>query len=317
MKEKLHVIAVHSNPVRYATRTRLTHEFLERTARQCGDWIDLYLVECCLGDRRSEIIPPSEVKHGALKTRTQIWNKEALINIAVRDMLPRDWKYLAWVDADVQFVRDDWAEETLHALQHWPIVQPWQHCTDLGPNQEMAEKQGEGVYHRSFGYMVGQVDAGRRGSYENAPYHFRHPGFAWACTRALWENVGGLIDFAVLGAADHHMAWGLVGKFSTVPAQLTGYASAVRAWGQRAFRYAQGHVGYVPGLLLHHWHGRKRDRQYRERWDALTKHGFDPEQHLLRDSQGMPEWSSRAPAGLVADVRDYFWARNEDNIDLD
>jgi len=28
--------------------------------------------------------------------------------------LPRDWRYVAWIDADVHFLNRDWAQETLH-----------------------------------------------------------------------------------------------------------------------------------------------------------------------------------------------------------
>ena len=31
------------------------------------------------------------------------------------------------------FRRDDWAMATLHALQHYDVVQPWSDAYDLGP----------------------------------------------------------------------------------------------------------------------------------------------------------------------------------------
>lgn len=35
---------------------------------------------------------------------------------------------------------------------------------------------------------------------------YGHTGYVWACTRYFWENVGGLMDFCILGSADHNMA---------------------------------------------------------------------------------------------------------------
>ena len=35
-------------------------------------------------------------------------------------------------------------------------------------------------------------------------------------------------------------------------------------------------VGYVDGLVLHHWHGHKADRKYGNRWRIYVDNKFDP-----------------------------------------
>lgn len=59
-----------------------------------------------------------------LRTSHEIWLKENSLNLGFA-RLPPDWKYAAWIDADVTFARPDWACETVHQLQHNPVVQMW------------------------------------------------------------------------------------------------------------------------------------------------------------------------------------------------
>ena len=86
-------------------------------------------------------------------------------------------------------------------------------------------------------------------------------------------------------------------------------------WQERAFLSVRQNIGYVPGLLLHYWHGAKRDRKYVDRWQILTRNKFDPAEDLIRDAQGLWQLSGNKPQ-LRDDIRDYFSQRNEDGIDV-
>ena len=61
------------------------------------------------------------------------WHKENLVNLGIA-RLPRDSRYVAWVDADLTFARHDWVQETIQQLQHYPIVQMFAEAHDLGPD---------------------------------------------------------------------------------------------------------------------------------------------------------------------------------------
>ena len=80
--------------------------------------------------------------------------------------------------------------------------------------------------------------------------------------------LGGLMDFCILGSADRHMALALIGKaaLSLHRGCSLAYQKRVLAWEARAERIVRRNVNYVPGLLTHWWHGKKRDRGYVERW---------------------------------------------------
>lgn len=329
----LDVVAVVANPCRYRSRYDLFRAF-KRHVRAAG--ARLTVVELAQGDRPHEVTRPGEPRHLQLRTGSELWHKENLVNLGVQ-RLPADWGYVAWVDADVSFARPDWVQETLQQLQHHPIVQMFSHAIDLGPDHAPAAWfYGAGVKPASWAYCHrrglppantdlkqqlerGRMDvAGGPGGYgradaatEEGPGYYWHPGFAWAARRATWDALGGLIDFSILGAADHLMASALTGEPSLPGWLAEGYRRAVLEWKARADRHVRGDLGYVEGLLLHHWHGPKSKRGYRDRWRIFRDHGFDPALDLKRDWQGLWQLTERSP-GLRDALRGYFRQRDED-----
>ncbi len=113
------------------------------------------------------------------------------------------------------------------------------------------------------------------------------------------------------------MAGALIGKvLMTVNSGVQQrYIDKLLTWQDRATREIDGNIGYVDGLLLHYWHGKKKDRQYSDRWKILVEDKFDPDLDLKRDAQGLWQLTDRNPK-LRDDLRCYFRSRNEDSIDL-
>lgn len=298
----LHVVTAVANPLRWRSRTELFRRFAEHM-RQSG--VQLTVVECAYGDRPFELTGLQDVVHVPVRARTLSWVKENLLNIGI-SRLPQDWNYVAWIDADVSFRRPGWACETVHALQQYDVVQPWSDCYDLGPHDEHL------LAHRSF--CRRWID---RQSCGVGPYPFAHPGYAWAATRTALEQLGGLIETAALGAADHHMASALIGKLAwSLPGGVTpAYRKPLEQWQERAERHIAGNIGYVPGTIEHGWHGDKVKRAYVDRWRILVEHGFDPSTDLKRNVWGVLELACNKP-GLRRDIDAYFRARDEDSNTL-
>jgi hypothetical protein len=243
----------------------------------------------------------TKVNHVAVRAKSLVWIKESLINIGI-SRLRDDWSYVAWIDADVFFRRPDWAAATVNALQQYDVVQPWTDCYDLGPNGEHLQ------VHRSFcrQWMEGKpVGPG--------PYVFAHPGYAWAATRRALNELGGLIETAALGAADHHMALALAGQVQvSLPGGMTSeYAAPLWEWQHRAKRFIAGNVEAVEGTIEHFWHGAKDKRKYVDRWQVLIRHGFNPATDLKRNVYGVLELSGNKPE-LARDIDRYLRSRDED-----
>jgi hypothetical protein len=316
----LHVIAVISNPVRYQSRYKLFKRF-EKMVQDSG--AILHVVEAAFGERPPAITSFDSPRHYIFRTQDELWHKENMWNIAL-PRLPHDFKYVACVDADTRFARPDWAEETVHQLQHYEVVQMWSEAHDLTPDFNIYQKHLGFVYCELHGYPKVQMTYGSGSSKLQASYGsgsskrlYWHPGYAWAYTRKAIDTFGGLLDTAILGAADRHMAHALFGTAEeSLHSGLTpGYKKAVMEWQERA-AYLHQDVGYVPGAILHDFHGKKKDRKYADRWQILIDNKFDPYSDLTRDYQGL--WQLRPERiGLRNQIREYFRGRNEDSIDLE
>jgi hypothetical protein len=307
----LYVVAPISNPSRYRSRYALYRDF-EKYIADAG--AVLYTVEAAYGDRDFAITDPANPRHVRLRTSHELWHKENLINIGV-SRLPADWKYVAWIDADVRFARPDIVAETIHQLQHHSVVQMFAHATDLGPQHQPL---------RSFEGFVAQwlQSSAQSGSAKSRSHHYGvwHPGYAWACRRDAWDHLGGLIDFAVIGSADRYMACALIGEITQalsldLARGCQAYTQWCFEWQARAETHIKHNIGFVDGLLLHYFHGAKKNRGYMNRSAVLWKNRFDPAKDIKRDWQGLWQLADRKIA-LRDGLRAYFRSRDEDSTEV-
>jgi hypothetical protein len=304
----LHVIGVISNPVRYQSRYRLFEQWASEMLATPN--VKLYVVEACYGDRWPEVAPfKDEYSYLSVRTRLEIWLKENLLNLGVKRLLPNDWSYMAWVDCDVTFRNPNWALDSIHQLQAYDIIQPWADAVDL------CHDGGIHKHFKSFGYFDAKEIKQAASSKNIYNYQYGHTGFAWACTREFYENVEKLLDFAILGAGDAHMAYASVGRvMDTVNGRMNpGYKAACLDWQIKALKGCGGRVGYTPGRIEHHFHGPKTRRQYADRWQILIKHKYDPYHDLRFDRQGVLRLKGKH--GLERDIMRYNRERFEDSIE--
>jgi hypothetical protein len=313
----LHVVSPLSNQVRFNRR----YDLFDRFAKHMVDSkVNLTVAECAYGDREHFLTPHEAIQIVQLRTRHELWHKENMINLAVQ-RLPADWKYIAWVDGDVQFLNPNWAAETVQQLQHYDLVQMFDFAEDIGfgPHQHLnIERSFMLAYHNMLrGTMRGEPR--KPNPHGKHPYGgwWGHTGYAWAARRSAWDKLGGLIDSCILGSADHTMACALIGSVkSSFPPQTTAaFQRGLIAWGDRAENHILRNVGYVPGKILHHFHGPKANRDYVGRWEILKRNSFNPDTDLKRDWQGLWQLTGNKPR-LRDELRMYFRQRNEDSNDL-
>lgn len=321
IEEPLYVVTTVFNSPRYKTRWKLYEDFASMV--KSAEAI-LYTVEVAFGDR--EFVLPRDPKHPErllqLRTKHELWLKENALNLLVSWMTAHVpcWEYVAWLDADIRFVRADWDDEIKHALQHFAILQPWSQSLDLDSRYEinadpkfrsLQQSVGwaakEGLPIRPSAYYYGGEGAGK----------FYHPGYAWATRRGIWDGLGGLLDTAILGSADNYMAQALLGQVQTIiPGGVSDrYRELILEWQQRAEAVVRRNVGATDGLLLHHYHGAKASRRYRDRNQILIDTKFNPDTDIKRDAQGLWQLGHRNDKRshqLRDQVREYFHGRNED-----
>jgi hypothetical protein len=296
----LHVISVISNPCGYKKRIQLMREFMQRMSLETH--VILYIVEMAYGNQPFSIVDPANPRHLGLRTTVPLWHKENMVNLGIYYLLPKDWKAVAWIDADVEFENPTWALDTLKILNGAAdVVQLFSHAVDMGPRQNTLN------IFSSFGF---QYTKGLPYSLiKNIDYW--HPGYAWACTKKAYRKMERIFDVNILGSGDFIMAHCFLGKaaFVTNPKFTAAMNQAILNFEERVKRLR---LGYVPGLIRHHFHGSKVNRRYIERNQIIYKYQFDPTVQIEYDNWGVIVPTKYFQAAFQNDIRAYFVHRNED-----
>jgi len=304
----LWVITCFFNPEGYQSRLDNYHLFrqvLERSGIGC------LTVECVFGGRPF-VLPES----GTLRVRSDavLWQKERLLNLAIT-RLPASCRKVVWMDADLLFVNPEWAVEASARLERYAVVQLFDTVIRLRRGQLSAGPQRESwrsfaaVYTRSPQALL-SADFARHG----------HTGFAWAARRDLLERHG-FFDTCIAGSGDHVMAHAFCGDWHSGciqrvldeghPAGPNRHLEHFVDWSRAVYPDVRAAVGYVPGKVLHLWHGETVHRRYVTRNRDLAGFAFDPRADVRIGPNGCWEWDSDKPA-LHQWAIDYFRSRKED-----
>ena len=300
IEDKLNVIIVVSNPCQYAIRYILAKEFIHRIDKEEEDVI-LYIVELAYGNQKFQITNSKNPKHLQLRSEIPLWHKENMINIGVKKLLPKNWKAFAWIDADIEFENKTWAKDTLKVLNGCKdVVQLFSHCCDMN-----SEKLSMNVFN-SFCYHYTKGN-----KYSNTGINYWHPGFAYACTRKAYEKMGGLFDVAILGSGDNIMAMSFIekGLHAINENNTDNYKEKIVDFQNKVKNLR---LGYIPGVILHHFHGSKQNRAYGLRWKILVEYCYEPDKHIIYNKDGIIAPSDDCPKEMLEKIKEYFTNRKED-----
>jgi len=309
LDSKLNVIIVISNPCQYARRYVLAREFIQRFEKE-ESCVNLYVVELAYklpGQKTQyfQVTDSANNKHLQLtSSESPLWHKESMIRVGIEKLLPPDWTHIAWIDADIEFDNPHWVDDTLKILNGTrDVVQLFSHVLDMDPYLDPMQ------IFSGFGYQYTQ----KRKYRSRGGINYFHPGMAWACTRKAYDQMGGIYDNSILGSGDHNMALAFIGKgVSSVNAQVSDdYKNSILEFQNKASGLT---IGYVPGVIRHHFHGSKSNRKYNERWKILVNYNYSPKEHIIKDSKGILIPGLLFPYELKDKILQYFKERNEDEF---
>ena len=161
------------------------------------------------------------------------------------------------------FQRLDWPQLTIAKLQKYSIVQLFQSSDYLGPK---GKKQ---ILKRDYSFVYA-MQHGISTDVKHGPDLHVDPGYAWAMSRHTFDQIGGLLEFSIIGGANVHFAYALFNRVEeTIPENVhPDYRSLTKLWGQRV-ALAAGHgykVGYILTHVWHYWHGDWANSAYQQRW---------------------------------------------------
>ena len=301
IEDKLNVIVVISNPCLYAKRYILMKEFIKRIEEE-EEHVNLFIVEMIYEKQKFIITSAKNKNHLQLKTNTPLWHKENMINLGVKYLLPRNYKAFAWIDSDIEFENNSWVLDTLKILNgSKDVVQLFSHCIDMN------DKKNNLNIFNSFGYSFN-----KNKKYTTKGIDYWHPGYAWAMTRKAYEKIGRLYDKGVLGSGDNIMSLSFINKskYITNCHYHEDYNNSILEYQNKAKTLR---LGYTPGVIRHHYHGSKKNRQYTERWKILIKHNYSPIKHITYDEKGIIIPTNLFTNKFKEDIMNYFKERKEDD----
>ena len=311
MPGELWAISCLFNPQGYKSKTENFKQFREKLAEQ---HVPLLMVELAFGDEPYVLTSKdAEILVQLRATRHQtMWQKEALLNIALKH-LPKICDKVAWLDCDVIFMNRSWAVQTSLLLSMYKVVQPYAVAARLlkgGRDIRVGLLPfGNGDNQRSLGLNFALL-ANNEGT---SNFNTAHTGFAMAARREIIAQLGGFYDKNILGGGDVIMGGAL---FKKIPCEYESRVSKrhlleMCQWLIKAQKIIDQSVCYLPGHLLHLWHGSVLHRNYISRYRLLVENDFCPKNDIRKDRQGLWKWCSNKPL-LHQGVTKYFHLRNED-----
>jgi hypothetical protein len=301
MMHPLHWIACHYNPMGYRRPEENLRRFIAGMGNRPGVLVS---VGRTVRDRRPRL--PGHITGIHItphKSVRPFWWKEALLNIGAQ-VLPPEARHVAVLDADIEFLRPDWAELSAAALEIHPVIHPWKrvlYTDEAGRDAACRASTGYGASVRSLDM-----------------WEEYHPGCAWAFRADFLRQIGGWY-VSPISHGDTLMALACTGRLTEDSPRLQKLSPAHRAdilrWGAGVADAAGGTIGHIPGDIRHWWHGHLHNRRYAD-LPALI-HNYDPATDLRPADHEtlLPGWSASAirdKATMVDGIADYFASRDED-----
>jgi len=304
MGDNLYAITSYYNPLGYRTRYENFHIFRNHLEVQ---GIPLIVVELATKDGSFQL-PNADIQ---VRSQSLLWQKERLLNLAI-DIVPADADAIAWLDCDIIFLNQDWAKDTLSALEDFSLVQPFEAIvrlpkidfSTLAINSNEARRSpglANGVNHQGFRYTDGNIQI-----------IFGDTGFGWAM-RADELRAMKLYDRCILGGGDlaiAHAALSIAHKFRFNYGLTHEQCLDYLYWYQTASRVIRKRITHVAGDALHLWHGELANRNYLDRQQILVRHNFNPATDLVLNDYGA--WELAGFRDLEREIEEYFLNRKED-----
>lgn len=300
MNNQLWVLTTFFNPANYKSRIKNHNIYFIRMSQSTP----IYTIELAFGDDPFQI--ESDLQ---LRSKDVLWPKERMLNVAL-SKLPKECKYIAWIDGDVLFPENNWIESAIEKFEKGAdLLQLFEEVKHLPPNKISGDEfiaSEKGLVWQSKQYP----DFIKMRKENKLTY--ATTGFAWAARREMFEN--GFYDKHVLGTNDNVIIDSCLNTFELHHYYRAGQGTLIledmMKWAKNFNKDYK--VDYVPTTIHHLFHGYKKNRGYLTREDTVRKHNYDPNQDIKLEND-VYVWATEKPE-LHKEVKDYFGSRNEDEL---
>jgi hypothetical protein len=288
------IVACHFNWCDFTNPKRNLHRFIRQMQI---DEIPLYGIELSLTDEfeTTGISGWEQLRVG----EENVWfQKEACINLAVKKLVPEEYKKIAWIDCDLQFTNKHWYQETVKKLDDYKVVQLYTYGIDTDRCGRLTKKIPGSVFSYKTKQKLDEKNLTHGSNW------FGYTGGAWAARREMWSH-GGLYPYEVLGGGDTIFCSAVLTPELKLQVNIPNGEYDI--WKTQITAYVEKSVSYMGGDFIHEWHGERVNRRYWDRYSLLKNINLS---NVALDENGIV----RNPVDNTVkyEVLDYFKNRNED-----
>ncbi|MEI6850247.1 MAG: hypothetical protein WCK29_04375, partial [archaeon] len=229
--------------------------------------------------------------------------------------LPRDCDKIAWIDCDLIFKNENWVAETSKLLEKYIILQLFSKSVRLLKGFNKLDITNPELNKRFEDERFGSIYSKINFDEKSKNYKNRHPGFAWAVRKEIFEEEG-FYDKCILGSADELISDSIHKPIKkTLPECFSKkMISDQDRWKKKINSRLYESAYYVKGTILHLWHGERKNRNYAARHLILKKYNFDPNTDLKLDTNNHLWTLNNKNPELNKEIKEYFKLRDEEGI---
>jgi hypothetical protein len=211
-------------------------------------------------------------KHIKYNIPQAIWVKENLINLAVKNHLPKDWNYMSWMDGDIYFFEKEWVNNSIELLKKYDIIQMF----DFSLNQVRSDNKS--VVTFDVGYINAFINS------ENLfinDFSLKHAGYGWAINKQFYEKIGGLWELNIIGSADTIIARSTTQHLNNDEIFLEEKLNIIysQKYGEELCEYYKKfkncNFSFLKSKIYHFYHSHLSRRLYVERHEIPKYHLFN------------------------------------------
>jgi hypothetical protein len=298
-KKKLGIVTCYFNPRNYLTKFINFLDFYYKLRKSKN--VDIIVVESCMSDSVYTLKNTIHNNLISLNTNSVYWQKEELINIGLRKHKDTGYKNLCWLDSDIEFLNDNWADVIIEDLNEYDIVQVFEY------SHEIIDTKANTIKHNSY---IKKIKEGN-----NHPFkRIGELGYGYAYKRtSLTDKL--LYENAVVGGGDFLNILPFVNMNTTMNITEDRYFKNANIemiddymdWYEDKSKLK---TSYSKNEIKVAYHGDRKFRNYLKREQILKNLNFCPKTDLEKTNNNSLRLLKNK--NVENYLKKYFKERNED-----
>lgn len=212
----------------------------------------------------------------SIKFNSVFWKKEHLLNIGIKKLLSRNYEFISWLDADIEFISSNWINNIIESTDYYGISQIFTNSYDmeLRPRKKSV-----------CSYLTGSSDVDVKTIFSRVG----EPGYGYCYHKSFLEK-NNLFEMGILGSGDY---LNLVGNYYNInlhdsfkndryfKGMTNDFFEYFTKWAYNNKKLKNG-IGCATNNIKIFDHGKIENRKYISRENILKVNKFRPSKDILQ-----------------------------------